>query len=195
MPAEIHTRSPTVECNYSECDTHGRRWEFHHGEYCSNECEQRQQGREVTRALRFDHRWCFTCYQRLKEINPPKPDFEFTANGHGWTRDADGNITLQYYSQEVTRTAAVGFEFLTEFAGKGEKQRDERVITGTICEHCGTTDHTHHEAPAPRHVIGRLVTWLAERDDNVVDPHALHRAYERTGDVDYAVGVGVSTDS
>jgi hypothetical protein len=180
--------TPTVECHYPECETLGKHWEFRHGQYCSTDCEHRHDGRQQLRKLMYDHCRCFTCFRELKTINPPKPDFEFTERGHGWTLDDDGEPRLQFYSQEVTRQAATGFQFLTEHSTKGEKQRGDAVITGTICS-CGNTDHTHHdETLANRAAIGRLVTRLADADDIVFDIETLHRVYDRTSDLDLAVG-------
>lgn len=179
----------TVECQSPDCEELGRHWEFRDGRYCSTDCEHRHDGRDVLRKLMYDHCRCFTCFRELKTINPPKPDFEFTENGHGWTLDDDGNPRLQYYSQEVTRSAATGFQFSTEHSTKGEKQRGETVVTGTICNQCGNTDHTHHDPVlADRSAIGRLVALLDSAADVAFDAETLHRVYEATGDLDLAVG-------
>jgi len=181
--------STTVKCRFAGCDAIGNRWEFHHGRYCSNKCETRSDGREVLAKFKHDHCRCFSCFRELKTINPPKPDFEFTENGHGWTIDEDGEPTLEYYSQEVTRSAATGFQFQTEHATVGQKSRGERVITGTICLQCGNTDHTAHiPTLADRAAIDRLVDLLAGEDDVAFDIETLHREYEDTRDLDLAVG-------
>jgi len=181
--------SQTIECKFPKCDNIGKRWEYHHGRYCSNECDTRHDGWEVLSQLRFDHTRCFTCFSEIKTINPPKPDFEFTEKGHAWTLDEDGEPTLQYYSQEVTRSAAVGFQFLTEDATKGEKQQGNRVITATICAHCGNTDHTGHvPVLTDRDSLGRLVNILASEEDVAFDIETLHREYEAMHDPDLALG-------
>lgn len=180
-------RPSTVECQHPDCDAVGRAWQF--DEYCTSECEVRHKGREVLEQFLYDHTRCFTCFRQLKTINPPKPDFEFTAKGHGWTMDEDGEPTLEFYSQETTRQAATGFQFLTEHSAKGEKQRSDRVITGTICDACGNTDHTHHDtALASRRAICRLVALLNDEDDVTFGAGTLHREYWRTQDIELAVG-------
>lgn len=182
-------RDPTRECRHPECDELGRKWEFRDGEYCGTECQVRHAGREVLVSLLYDHRVCFTCFRDLKTVNPPKPDFEFTERGHGWTLDEDGEPTLEFFDQEVTREAATGFQFLTGDATKGEKQRGERVITGTICDACGQTDHTDHDATlADREAIARLIDRLGDDDDHRFDPVQLHREYEHHADLQLAVG-------
>jgi len=181
--------STSIECKYPDCDKFGKVWEFRDGKYCSSECDVRHQGRQELNDLKHDHRLCYTCFRVLKTINPPKPDFEFIENGHGWTFDEDGNPTLQYYSQEVTRTAATGFQFRTEHATIGQKQRGDQVTGGTICRRCGNTDHTAHlPVLADRASIGRLVNHLAASEDTEIDPHILHREYDRHYDLDLAVG-------
>lgn len=189
-------RDPRVECQYHECAEHGRTWEFHHGKYCRTRCEVKARGRRALRSCRYDHTLCFTCLRPLKSIEPPKPDFEFTERGHEWTRGEDGEPTLEYYSQEVTRDAACGWQYRTQWAGNGEKHRFGMIVTGVICSNCGNTDHSHHEAClADRDAIGRLVTRLYDADDyTVTSEHELHREYEATRDIDLAVGRAVSED-
>lgn len=182
-----------IQCKYHDCSEHGYNWEFHHGKYCSNVCETKHRGRRALKDCRYDHTRCFTCLRPLKSIEPPKPDWEFTENGHGWTRGDDGEFTLEYYDQTVTQSAAVGWQYRTEYAGDGEKQRFGMIVTGVICESCGNTDHSHHEAClADRTAIGRLVTLLLDLDDWRVDPHRLHREYEATRDIDLAAGRAVT---
>lgn len=189
------TSTTTVECQYPECDTLGNHWEFRDGDYCSTDCEHRDDGHELLRKLKYDHTRCQTCFRQLKTVAPAKPDFEFTENGHGWTLNADGDPTLEYYSQDVSRSAATGFQFETEHAGKGEKQRGEQVVTGTICGCCGNTDHKHHDtALADREAIGRLVNVLDDDDEVVFDTETLHRTYRETHDLDLAVGRALSTN-
>lgn len=184
------TTPPTVECRAPDCTTLDKKWTFHHGKFCSTECETKHAGREAISQFKFDHTRCFTCFRQLKEIEPPKPDFEFTERGHGWTLDDEGEPTLEFYSQEQTRDAACGFQYPTEHAGTGEKTRPHQIVTGTICGYCGNTDHTDHYATlADRAAIGRLASLLAAEDDLVIDVHELHRVYEATQDVDLAAGI------
>lgn len=182
-------RTTVVECRYPGCDEFGREYTFHHGKYCSNTCELKHDGRKQLRKLMYDHCRCFTCFRALKTVAPPKPDFEFDERGHGWTFNEDGEPTLEFYSQDVTRNAAVGFQYPTEHSTKGEKQRGDAVITGTICSECGNTDHTHHDPVlADRDAVGRLVSLLDQDDDVVFDVETLHREYNHSEDVELAVG-------
>lgn len=192
MSTESSREVPTVECKYPDCGILGRQWEFHHGRFCSRGCETRNAGRDALSGIQFDHKLCFTCFRILKEVEPAKPDFEFTERGHGWTLDEDGEPRLQYYSQEVTRDAATGFQYLTKYAGKGEKERDDMVITGTICDHCGNTDHRHHISDlADESAIERLVTLLDDRSEESIDAETLRVVYAYTKDIDLAVGSAI----
>jgi len=189
---------PTRECRHPNCSTIGHIWEFHHGKFCSNECETRQDARDAGLAnLERDHTVCYTCFRTLKRLIEPKDDFKFDERGHGWTLDEDGEPTLVFYSQEITRQAATGREYLTHTATKGEKQRranagqdlTDEVTTGTICEACGQTDHRGHDPLlAGREAIGRLVGRIQDLEDTSVDVHRLHREHAAHGDVELAVG-------
>lgn len=191
-------QSTTVECNYPSCETLGNYWEFRHGDYCSTDCELRHHGFQVLQQFRLDHRRCFTCFRRLKTTNPPKPDFEFTEKGHGWTLDENGDPQLEFYDQSVSREAACGFQFDTEHATKGEKQHDQRgdaVVTGTICDSCGNTDHTAHDEDLADHdAIQRLADLLSHEADAEIDPETLHRIYNQTHDLDRAAGEALTDD-
>lgn len=195
MTAEPRPVDPTIQCNAPACETFGKRGTFRHGLYCSDECVVRDDGFQALKSIRFDHRVCFSCFRTLKTVEDPKPDFEFNERGHGWTLDVEsGEFSLEFYSQEVSRDAACGFQHLTPNAGKGEKQHGERVITGTICERCGNTDHkAHHRVLSDRGAVGRLVSLLVEIDDEEleVSPETIHREYAKGEPLNLAVGRAV----
>ena len=179
----------TVECEYPECDETGKKWEFQ-GEYCSSKCELKHEGREKLGGLVFDHCTCFTCGSELKEIEPPKPDHAFDVTGTGWYYDPEEDlVTLERFSQEETRTAAVGFQYKTPNATFGEKEHNERVVTGTVCENCGNTDHTAHIPflVDTHQAAGFVASYLVEGETEF-DPETLHRSYSETEDMELAVG-------
>lgn len=184
----------TVECKYPDCNEHGNVWEFHHGDYCSNKCELKHRGLEAIAPLKFDHTYCFTCLTQLKEIEPPKPDHAFDESGTGWAWDEDEEWwTVERYGQETTREAAVGFQYTTPDAGYGEKESTQSVITGTICDYCGNTDHTAHvPLLAEGHeTVGRVVDLL---DDVVFSVQEFHREYVESGDLELALGRSISDE-
>lgn len=182
---------PSVECHYPGCDEYGPVWEYHHGKYCSTACETRHDGRQALAGLYYDHAVCATCFRDLKTFIDPKDDDAFIECGSGWTRDADGRVTLEVYRQDETRKAAIGCEFLTPDATKGEKhpRNSNRVITGTICNSCGNTDHTHHDTIlSTTGAIERLIDRLQADDDVTLNPVQLCIVYSATQDLDLAVG-------
>ncbi|ELY91461.1 hypothetical protein [Natrialba taiwanensis] len=178
----------TVECEYPNCEEIGKVWEFHHGDYCSNKCELKHEGRKELGGIKFDHCRCFTCMTELKEIVPPKPDHAFDVSGVGWYTDPEtGTVHIERFGQEVTREAAVGFQHKTPSAGFGEKEHNERVVTGTVCDNCGNTDHTAHVSYlANQHsVVTRVVSLLEDVEFSVQE---FHREYVRTDDIELALG-------
>lgn len=185
------TDQQVVECRAPGCETAGREWNFHHGKYCSNECETRAAGREAIAEYLYSHTVCGTCFRDLKEIEEPKPEraFEFTTTG--WTYDDRGRVRLQYIDQTESRAAAIGFQYRTENGSIGEKQRSRRVVTGTVCNRCGNTDHWHHE---PLLSDPADIERLADRLDDAVDPHRLHVEYIETKDIDLAAGRALEDD-
>lgn len=188
------SQTPTViNCDLSECDEYGYRFEFHDGKYCSNLCKWRATGRgAVATGLRFEHTRCWTCLAELKEIEPAKPEEQFTESGAELTFDPEeGRVTVEKWSQEETADAACGFQHLTPSAAIGQKDVGRLVRTGTICGECGTTRHTTHTPylAEGHRTAARLVEYLWENDDvDDVDPETLHRAYAHTGDLELAAG-------
>ena len=190
----IQTKQRTVECKFPDCDTVDPIWKFHHGKYCSTECELRHDGQKALAPWKYSHTRCFTCLNRLKEIEPPKPDSQFVETGTGWAWDEEfGCFTLERYDQEVTRTCAVGYQHLTPEAGVGEKDVGPKVATGAVCDVCGNTDHTaHHSFLVDTHpTAGRIADYLQEESDRTFCIQTLHRAYAETDDLELAVGKAI----
>lgn len=180
--------SPTVQCKYAHCDNYGLLRHYHHGKYCSNECEWRSQGRSALLDI-LDHTICGTCFRVLKTVEPPKDDDAFDWEGHRYTLDEEGNVEYLYYDQTESRRSAIGFQHRTPNAETGEKQRGDRVVTGTVCK-CGVTGtRDHHATLTDRQDISRLYNdHIRPSEDISVDPETLHRVYEQTNDLELAVG-------
>jgi len=123
------TTAPTeVTCEFDNCQETGEKWEFV-GEYCSDECKQRDTGRSVLDLLKFDHRFCGACFSRLKTISRPTDE------------------QLRHVQGRHSADSIIGFQYRTPKADTGEltiTARDDRkevVGTGIVCGSCGTTDH------------------------------------------------------
>ena len=182
-----------VECGRPDCTRSGRPWDFQKG-YCSVEHWHQDVGRKALSGLKYSHTRCFTCLSILKEIQPPKPKFEFRESGAELTYNADRDIieTVRY-GQEKTRQAACGYQHLTPEATIGEKNVGPKIVTGTICDECGSTDHTEHIATvAGGHRTAALaVEYLDDEDEDDFDGEVLHRRYAETDDIELATGAAI----
>lgn len=187
--------SPVVKCHAPDCEEHGEQWQFRDGRYCGTACEQRHRGRTALLNV-LDHTVCGTCFETLKEVENPKPDFEFNTRGHAWTVDEDGTVEYQFFDQTESREAAVGFQYTTEHATTGEKSRRGRVVTGVVCAECGGGSHRDHNEILATHTdIARLVNdYLRPHEDVHVDVEILHREYEATDELALAVGRALLDD-
>ena len=186
-----------VECHGPGCKRAGHVWTYHHGKYCSNECQARAKGRRALSGLKYKHTRCFTCLAELKDIEPPKPDYEFTERGVELTYDAEKDILdWVQYRQTYSRKAACGYQSLRPEAGIGEKPAGPLTVTGAVCDECGNATHVHHIAMlADGHrtaaLIGEYLADEDEGDEHDFDTELLHRRYAETGDIELAAGVAI----
>lgn len=187
---------PVVECQGPDCNAVGREWQYHHGKYCSNECEHRGRGRKALSSLRSDHTRCFSCQASLKEIEPPKPPKLFTESGVEITYNADEDrIEALRYGQEVTSGVACGYQHTLPDSAIGEKDIRHKTVTGVVCGNCGSADHRQHIAfIADGHrTAAAIVEYLDEENDDVddFDREVLHREYAATDDIELATGAAI----
>lgn len=186
----------TVECRHPDCERAGRPWDFQAG-YCSRKHWHQHLGRKALSHVRTSHTRCFTCFATLKEIEQPKPDMEFRESGVELTYNPEKDyIEAVRYGQEVTRKAAIGYQYLRPEATIGEKEVGPKTVTGTICGECGSTNHKQHIAMiADGHRTAALaVEHLQEQDDDDFSPfntELLHRRYIETGDIAEAAGAAI----
>lgn len=104
------------------------------GSFCSKECHHSHEGQKLLNTLENDHCTCANCGSILKTIEKPKPERAFDHTGTGWTLNREKNRwELEWYGQEETQKAAVGFQHRTIKAEIGEIGDH----TGTICGNCG----------------------------------------------------------
>jgi hypothetical protein len=100
------------------------------GSYCSPACHQRERGRDLLNVFQHDHRWCYTCFRRLKRVTDV-PE---------WRRRRLG---------AVTNAALTGYQSRTQHARLGQvaRRRDRyqfETQVGTVCE-CGNANTRERE--------------------------------------------------
>lgn len=199
----------TVKCKGPDCDTTGYHGHFHHGEYCSERCAYRHAGADLLKSIKRDHCRCFTCFRQLKQIEEPPEYKNLDYSDGAYTYDEDGSVTYQRISQEVTFRALCGFQYRTEHATTGEIQHGDQIVTGTICDNCGATDHADHEPTlAGGAAIERLFALLVTEEDvhldadsravddgdTILDTEAFAWAYAVSGDPLLATGWALADD-
>lgn len=157
-------------------------------------CYRRQEGANLLLEIKRRHELCYTCFRRRKDIERPPAQFmarRFSKSGTGWSREhEDAPWTVERWGQETSREAVCGFATPTEHADMG--------VHGLECR-CGAVDADLDE-PAVRE-LEQWTDWLAETVAYLVDVGAredtlradvVERAYEKTGDFEYAVGMGLT---
>ena len=131
----------------------------------------------------------------LKDIEPPKPKFEFYESGAELTYNPEKDfIEVVRYGQEITQQSACGYQYNRPEATVGEKEVRHKTVTATVCGECGNTNHRDHIGIiADGHRTAALVaTYLAEDDDaDDFNTELLHRRYVETGDIELAAGAAI----
>jgi len=110
-------------------------------EFCSEACKEREQGQKLLNTLYHDHTYCALCGSRLKDIEPPKPEYAFDETGGAYAAESDG-VSFTFFGQEESQKSAIGFEYTTENADNGLKTAYtkgdfENVTSGIVCGECG----------------------------------------------------------
>lgn len=192
-----HSSPTTKTCGYRDCPTVFPGHEAVEGSYCSMACYRREKGAGLLGEIKRRHELCYTCFRRRKDIERPPAEFmvrHFDRDGMGWSREgADGPWRLERWGQETSREAVCGFAYPTQHADMGPH--------GLECR-CGAIDSDVDE-PAIRD-LERWSEWLAGTVDYLREVGAreddlrseiVARAYERTDDLRYAVGFGLTWPS
>ena len=113
MSTVTRTQAPRYPCAHPDCDADRTAHSSVAGSYCSERCAALDTGASFLRAVRQDHRFCWSCFRQRKEIERPS---DAARRGRG----------------RYTAEAMVGFEFPTKHVEVGPH--------GLEC-HCGAIDH------------------------------------------------------
>lgn len=65
------TVSATAECSFDDCDDTVPEHGGVRGQYCSRDCRYRDVAAGLLETIRYDHRFCASCYRQIREVYPP----------------------------------------------------------------------------------------------------------------------------
>jgi len=167
MPRVTVEEPDHFECSREGCDERKTQYGMVDGSYCSEECAARATGADFLDVVEHDHRFCWSCFRRRKEIERPTAE---TRRGLG----------------PVTDEALIGYEYSTEHVSEGE--------WGLECT-CGAVDHDTPAYDARESVpyywylylIGEQLVADGHRD-NSLDLETLADVHWATDDLKLAVG-------
>ena len=137
-------------CQY--CDDEFLRDDGYSSNYCSAKCRYNAAAHGILKTIRFDHRFCGSCFRKLKEVHDPPPDdspkkmsqkfSDFDRWGKWHSDECVGGYTGQEEPFDDVYNWGVGEEF-----GTDPTENDwTPVPTGyesrtKVCE-CGVSHHT-----------------------------------------------------
>lgn len=175
----------TTQRNQQHCKHCGDDYtEFYSPGYCSERCYHAYQGQNLLNLIQYDHCFCGSCGERLKEIEEPTD---------AQLRKIDG-----YHST----TAVIGYQYRTKHADIGEKGSEkptgDEIHTGIVCGRCGNSSlHTTFPELQENHLIeygGRILDTLQEKSDEhnkEIDAAQFFDALVETEDIAYALGQAI----
>lgn len=124
--------------------------------HCSQRCADRHRGQKYLNTFRHDHRYCATCFARLKDVHSPGDDWrarkksplEYAVDQGGRFVDAGGgelvlDATDCGHKQTIDPDQVTGFQSVSEHGTIGlvlEETPDStpnETRPGTICGACG----------------------------------------------------------
>lgn len=198
-------RPEAYQCAGPGCESDFRAHEAVDGSYCSEGCSLRDGGQNLLQHLQCDHRFCHSCFRRLKEIERPPMDApEFVI---GWQHRTTA-ARLGQLERNRHRITDEDGAYRGGWRTAADAPADRAVRTGTICQ-CGATDHrddyqreTH--LVSIRNATERLLKTLEQlgregQHDAIIDAVALARTVrqcaESGGDIDWALAVGRGLDA
>lgn len=130
-PTPDQQDQPTYPCEREGCAEEYLATATVRGSYCSLDCYHRAKGAKALSAIRRDHRFCATCYAKLKDVETPSAD----------DLDRVGPVTTEAVTgRQYPRPEAA---FVVDAQGDTPAERIERARIG--CQ-CGNVDHSTHDA-------------------------------------------------
>lgn len=144
-PTPEQPDQPHYPCERDGCDGEYPPQAAVKGSYCSLDCYHRAKGAKALSRIRRDHRFCASCYAKLKDVEMPT-DEEL--------RTVDPVTTEAVIGHQHPRPEAA---FLVDADGDTPADRIER---GRIGCQCGNVDHSTHDATLEHVERERVLTNL-----------------------------------
>jgi len=209
--ATSQSQTSTDQCKH--CEATIEDGDFYTPGYCSEACFHKYQAETVLDVIRADHRVCGTCFEFVKEVEPPGDDWKAgrtsrveAALDHGAEfRNQGGEAVLDATEcSGAPRTAVesvIGFEYHTAEAESVVKEIEHpggtpsyQSATGCKCGnvHVSSTDDILREC-AQRRVLKNAVLTIRLLEyegkiDKRVDKTLFFETYRETRDFDVALG-------
>ncbi|MCF2208650.1 hypothetical protein KVP02_13490, partial [Halobacterium salinarum] len=122
----------------------------------SQDCADRHHGHRFLNTLRYDHRYCATCFARLKDVHSPSENWQTRKRepveialeqGGKFVAAGDGTLELDAtaceHHQTIDPEQVTGFQSFTSAGTIGEVRKEtpagmpDDTRQGTICSVCG----------------------------------------------------------
>jgi hypothetical protein len=173
------------------------------GSYCSEPCQHRHKGQKLLNTIQHTHTYCGSCGSKLKDIEPPKPEWAFDESGGAWDHTDDGELTYSRFGQEESHKAAIGFEYTTDKADSGLKtayqtESFESVTSGIVCGECGNASLSDPQADLRKRFLfeytSQILDSLRERKadgefDCEIDEQQVFDVLTQVPDLPLAIGI------
>jgi len=222
MATSQASQTSTDECKHCgasiKTSEDGEGSEFYAPGYCSESCFHKYQAETVLDDVRADHRVCGTCFEFIKEVEPPGDDWKAGrssrveaaldngAEFHNLGGQAALDVTECSSAPRTAVESVIGFEYRTAEAETVVKEVETSTgirayQTGTGCK-CGnvdvsSTDDLLREC-SPRRVLKNTILTLhlleyEGKIDKRVDKELFFDTFRETRDFDIALGKALYT--
>jgi len=150
--SQSSTDTPHEACTCQYCDDEYRAAEGYNRNYCSVKCRYNGAAHGILRTIRFDHRFCGSCFRKLKEVHASPPDnapkkmsqkfADYGRWGKHHSNECVGGRTGEEESFDEVYSWGVGEEFATDPLNDDWTPSPNGYESRTkVCE-CGVSHHT-----------------------------------------------------
>lgn len=193
--------SKPTQATCAYCNGPRDKTDSYEGSFCSKECYHKHRGEKLLNTIYTDHTYCALCGSRLKDIEPPKPEYAFDETGGAYAVE-DGELTFSFFGQEESQKAAIGFEYTTDKADSGfktayETQEFENITNGIVCGECGNASLFDPQADIRDRFLFEYTSHILDslkeqREKGVfdceIDESVVFETVLETGDLPLAIG-------